>query len=116
MNTSTVSFSEIVAHLTNNHGLYMDGHSGRYTSSTFFVVLAVGDERYVCPVSRAKQGLMWVTTLNAIKITEEGTVWLSTVALHALNHQGDTLWAAARAFNDEFKSKGAEILSIFTVL
>jgi len=114
--TRTDSFSDVLTTLTNDQGHYVDGHSNRYVSSTYFVILALGEERHVCPIHRAKNGSVWVTTLNPIKLTADGTAWLSTRAIHTLNHQGDTLWEAAKAFNSEFKPHGAHILSIFTVL
>lgn len=114
-NQSTASVAEVIAHLSNTRGEYVDGHNGHTTNSTYFAVLAINEERHVCPLPNAKYGANWVTTLNPITVKGE-TARLSIRALHTLNQKGGSVFDAAQAFNECFKSSGVQIHDIFTVL
>ena len=112
---STSSVAAVIAHLSDTRGQYIDGHNGHTTNSTYFAVLAIDDERYVCPLPSAKYGSTWVTTLNPITVKGE-TARLSIRALHTLNQKGGSVFDAALAFNECFKKQGVQIHDIFTVL
>ena len=111
---STSSVANVIAHLSNTRGQYVDGHNNNETQSTYFAVLAIDDERYVCPLPNAKYGAVWVTTLNPITFHGD-QARLSIRALHTLNQKGGSVFAAALAFNECFKKQGVQILDIFTV-
>ena len=111
---STSSVAQIIAHLSNTRGEYVDGHNNSSTNSTYFAVLAINEERHVCPLPNAKYGANWVTTLNPITVKGE-TARLSIRALHTLNQKGGSVFDAALTFNECFKKQGVQILDIFTV-
>jgi hypothetical protein len=113
--TTTSSVAATIAHLSNSRGEYIDGHNNRTTTSRTFAVLAIDEERHVCPLPSFRDGSTWVSTLNPITVKGE-TARLSIRALHTLNQKGESVFDAALAFNEAFKSSGVKILDIFTVL
>lgn len=114
-NNQTSTFTEIITHLSNTGGEYVDTHSGHTTKSTHFAVLAIAEERFVCPLPSAKCGSNWVTTLNPVTVNGN-RLSLSMRALHTLNQKGGSVFDAALEFNQCYKSTGVQILDIFTVL
>ncbi len=117
MNTtnSTSSIATVIAHLSNTRGAYVDGHNNQITRSRMFAVLAIDEERHVCPLPSFRNGSTWVTTLNPITVKGD-QARLSIRALHTLNQKGESVFDAVMAFNEAFKKQGVQILDIFTVL
>ena len=112
---STSSVAGVIAHLSNTRGEYVDGHNGQITKSRMFAVLAIDEERFICPLPSFRNGSTWVTTLNPITVKGD-QARLSIRALHTLNQKGGSVFDAALAFNECFKKQGVQILDIFTVI
>ena len=112
---STSSVAAVIAHLSNTRGQYVDGHNNQITRSRMFAVLAIDEERFICPLPSFRNGSTWVTTLNPITVKGD-QARLSIRALHTLNQKGESVFDAVMAFNECFKNTSARVLDVFTVL
>ena len=94
---------QIINTLTANGGEFHDGHTTdrKVRSAKAFVTLVIGDLVSICPVHEYQKG-WWVNSLNPIEICDDGSLELSSWALHTFNQRGDTLEDAVKNFNTEF--------------
>lgn len=99
---------QIINKLTANGGEFHDGHTAdrKVRSAEAFVTLVIGDLVSICPVHQYRKG-WWVNSLNPIEICDDGSLELSSWALHTFNQRGDTLEEAVANFNSTFNNDGA---------
>ena len=106
---------QIINALTANGGEFHDGHTAgrKVRSAAAFVTLVIGDLIAICPVHQYQKG-WWVNSLNPIEVCDDGSLELSSWALHTFNQRVATLEEAVAAFNCEFDNDGAAVRAKIT--